>query len=154
MGSPLDPRRLLMPASKSASVVTGCPSAFNLWWMRDLSASAAPPSVECGVRRSANRRTREEPGSNLLAISSAVVQEPNYDRALKEYLLRHVTLLQIHRFDPNDVQFKGALVSSAVVSFRKAKPPANHQVRFSFGGSGLPANPLRPEPSTCRKSLQ
>jgi hypothetical protein len=61
--------------------------------------------------------------------------QSNYGRALKEYLLRHVTLLQIHRFDPNDVQFKDALVSSAVVSFKKAKPPGNHQVRFSFGGS-------------------
>jgi len=61
--------------------------------------------------------------------------ESNYGRALKEYLLRHVTLLEIHRFDPNDVQFKDALVSSAVVWFRKAKPPANHQVRFSFGGT-------------------
>jgi adenine-specific DNA-methyltransferase len=61
--------------------------------------------------------------------------ESNYGRALKEYLLRHVTLLQIHRFDPNDVQFKDALVTSAIVTFRKAKPPANHQVRFSFGGT-------------------
>lgn len=34
----MDPRRLLMPASKSASVVTGCPSAFNLWWMRDFTS--------------------------------------------------------------------------------------------------------------------
>jgi hypothetical protein len=59
--------------------------------------------------------------------------QSSYGRALKEYLLRHVTLLQIHRFDPNEVQFKDALVSSAVVSFRKSKPPANHQVRFSFG---------------------
>jgi hypothetical protein len=63
--------------------------------------------------------------------------ESNYARALMKYLLRHVTLLQIHRFDPNDVQFKDALVSSAVVSFRKAKPPANHKVRFSFGGTLL-----------------
>jgi len=61
--------------------------------------------------------------------------ESNYGRALKEYLLRHVTLLQIHRFDPNDVQFTDALVSSAVVTFIKAKPPTNHQVRFSFGGT-------------------
>jgi len=63
--------------------------------------------------------------------------QSNYGRALKEYLLRHVTLLGIHRFDSNDVQFKDALVSSAVVSFKKAKPPANHQVRFSFGGTLL-----------------
>lgn len=59
----------------------------------------------------------------------------NYGKAIKHYLLDKVTLLHIHRFDPNDVQFADALVSSAVVWFRKAPPPANHQVRFTFGGS-------------------
>jgi predicted RNA methylase len=59
----------------------------------------------------------------------------NYGRALKAYLLREVTLLHIHRFDPNDVQFDDALVSSAVVWFKKEKPPANHHVRFSYGGT-------------------
>ena len=59
----------------------------------------------------------------------------NYGRALKAYLLREVTLLHIHRFDPNDVQFDDALVSSAVVWFKKAKPPARHAVTFSYGGT-------------------
>ena len=59
----------------------------------------------------------------------------NYGRILKRYLLREVTLLQIHRFDPNDVQFDDALVSSAVVWFRNQKPPADHQVTFSYGGT-------------------
>ena len=58
----------------------------------------------------------------------------NYGRKLKEYLLREVTLLHIHRFDPNDVQFDDALVSSAVVWFRKEKPAADHSVMFSYGG--------------------
>ena len=61
--------------------------------------------------------------------------EVNYGRALKAYLLREVTLLHIHRFDPNDVQFDDALVSSAVVWFKKAKPPADHHATFSYGGS-------------------
>lgn len=59
----------------------------------------------------------------------------NYGRALKAYLLREVTLLHIHRFDPNDVQFDDALVSSAVVWFKKQKPPAGHSVTFSYGGT-------------------
>ena len=59
----------------------------------------------------------------------------NYGRALKTYLLREVTLLHIHRFDPNDVQFDDALVSSAVVWFKKAKPPASHAATFSYGGT-------------------
>jgi hypothetical protein len=59
----------------------------------------------------------------------------NYGQAVKRYLLDRVTLLHIHRFDPNDVQFADALVSSAVVWFRNAPPPANHAVNFSFGGT-------------------
>lgn len=59
----------------------------------------------------------------------------NYGRALKAYLLREVTLLHVHRFDPNDVQFDDALVSSAVVWFKKAKPPEQHSVKFSYGGT-------------------
>lgn len=59
----------------------------------------------------------------------------NYGRALKAYLLREVTLLHIHRFDPNDVQFDDALVSSAVVWFRKERPRAEHSVNFSYGGT-------------------
>ncbi len=59
----------------------------------------------------------------------------NYGRALKAYLLRDVTLLHIHRFDPHDVQFDDALVSSAVVWFRKSAPPNSHTVTFSYGGT-------------------
>lgn len=59
----------------------------------------------------------------------------NYGQAVKRYLLDRVTLLHIHRFDPNDVQFADALVSSAVVWFRKSPPPQNHTVNFTFGGT-------------------
>lgn len=59
----------------------------------------------------------------------------NYGASVKRYLLDKVTLLHIHRFDPNDVQFADALVSSALVWFRKEPPPAGHQVRFTYGGS-------------------
>lgn len=59
----------------------------------------------------------------------------NYGQAVKRYLLSRVTLLHIHRFDPNDVQFADALVSSAVVWFRNAPPPKDHAVTFTFGGT-------------------
>jgi adenine-specific DNA-methyltransferase len=59
----------------------------------------------------------------------------NYGRQIKQYLLHQVTLLRIHRFNPEEVQFKDALVSSAVVWFRKAKPPENHMVEFTYGGT-------------------
>lgn len=59
----------------------------------------------------------------------------NYGSELKRYLLEEVTLLRIHRFDPNDVQFDDALVSSAVVWLKKTKPPEMHSVEFSYGGT-------------------
>ncbi len=58
----------------------------------------------------------------------------NYGVTLRRYLTERVTLLQIHRFSPSDVQFADALVSSAIVIFRKSPPPPSHAARFSFGG--------------------
>ena len=59
----------------------------------------------------------------------------NYGRAVKDYLLDRVTLLHIHRFDPNDVQFADALVSSAIVWFRNEPPSVNYEVQFTYGGT-------------------
>lgn len=59
----------------------------------------------------------------------------NYGREVKRYLLDQVTLLRLHRFDPHEAQFDDALVSSAVVWFRKAPAPANHRVTVSYGGT-------------------
>jgi len=61
----------------------------------------------------------------------------NYGLAVKRYLLERVTLLRIHRFDPNNVQFADALVSSAVVWFRNTRPPVDHRVLFTLGGTLL-----------------
>jgi len=61
--------------------------------------------------------------------------EVNYGRELKRYLLEKTTLLHIHRFAPEDVQFSDALVSSAIVWFRKSIPPKEHEVMFTFGGT-------------------
>ncbi|MDO8432325.1 MAG: N-6 DNA methylase [Candidatus Binatus sp.] len=59
----------------------------------------------------------------------------NYGGPVKRYLLHEVELLRIHRFDPNELQFGDALVSSAVVWFRKRRPQARHDVEFSYGGT-------------------
>ncbi len=61
----------------------------------------------------------------------------NYGRQIRKYLLTKVTLLHIHYFTPNDVQFEDALVSSAIVWFRKAAPPDNHAVKLTYGGTLL-----------------
>lgn len=59
----------------------------------------------------------------------------NYGEQIKQYLLDHVTLLRIHRFNPTDLQFQDALVSSSMIWFKKAEPPANHTVESSYGGT-------------------
>lgn len=58
-----------------------------------------------------------------------------YGREVKRYLLEKVTLLRLHLFDPHEVQFDDALVSSAVVWFTKATPPSQHAVDATYGGS-------------------
>jgi hypothetical protein len=58
----------------------------------------------------------------------------NYGNVIKEFLLDRVELVRIHRFNPDDVQFKDALVSSAVICFKNKK--SNKKiVNFSFGGT-------------------
>lgn len=59
----------------------------------------------------------------------------NYGAALKGFLADRVTLIRAHRFDPDDVQFGDALVSSVVLVFRKTPPAAAHAVEFTFGGT-------------------
>lgn len=59
----------------------------------------------------------------------------NYGATLRRYLTDRVTLLRVHRFDPKDVQFCDALVSSVVLVFQKVLPPPGHVVEFTFGGT-------------------
>lgn len=63
------------------------------------------------------------------------VLDVNYGRQVKQYLIERVTLLRIHHFRPENVQFKDALVSSVAIWFRKQRPPEDHTVEFSFGDS-------------------
>src|ERR1017187_9504481 len=75
----------------------------------------------------------EEDGLAIWLIPSEFM-DVNYGVTLRRYLADNVTLLHTHRFCPTDVQFTDALVSSAVVVFRKSPPPPGHAPRFSFGG--------------------
>jgi adenine-specific DNA-methyltransferase len=76
----------------------------------------------------------EEQGLGIWLIPSEFM-DVNYGATLRRYLTERVTLLHIHRFCPTDVQFTDALVSSAVVVFRKSAPPPGHRIRFSFAGT-------------------
>jgi type I restriction-modification system DNA methylase subunit len=58
----------------------------------------------------------------------------NYGTAVKSFLMTRVELFRIHRFDPTDVQFGDALVSSAIIWF-KNKITENTAVAISFGGT-------------------
>ena len=86
----------------------------------------------------------------------------NYGVSVKGYLLNKVTLLHIHRFDPNDVQFGDALVSSAVVWLRNESPRIGHEVRFTYGGTLerpklerlLPVETLRRDPKWTRYPMK
>ena len=59
----------------------------------------------------------------------------NYGKTLKEYLVSSVDIIRIHRFNPEDVQFNDALVSSTIVVFRKKKPDRESVASLSFGGT-------------------
>ena len=59
----------------------------------------------------------------------------NYGKCIKEYLLKQVRLLRIHRYDPSNSQFEDALVSSCVVWFKKEKTEEDYEVEFTFGGT-------------------
>jgi hypothetical protein len=75
----------------------------------------------------------EDNGLAIWLIPSEFM-DVNYGSVVRRYLTEHVTLLHLHRFCPTDAQFTDALVSSAIVVFRKSQPPPSHSTRFSFGG--------------------
>lgn len=75
------------------------------------------------------------PGGYAAWLIPSEFMDVNYGAALKELLVEAVTLIRTHRFDPDDVQFGDALVSSVVLVFRKAPPPVGHAVEFTFGGT-------------------
>lgn len=61
----------------------------------------------------------------------------NYGVVVKRFLLEQVQLTRIHLFESEQVQFDDALVSSAVVWYRKGPPAAGSRVELSYGGSLL-----------------
>lgn len=75
----------------------------------------------------------EEEGLSVWLIPSEFM-DVNYGSTLRRYLTECVTLLHIHRFRPSDTQFTDAMVSSAVVVFRKSPPGRDHRARLSLGG--------------------
>jgi predicted RNA methylase len=75
------------------------------------------------------------PGAIAGWLIPSEFMDVNYGREVKRYLLERVTLLRVHRFDPEDTQFKDAYVSSAIVWLRNVPPSDNTQVEFTYGGT-------------------
>lgn len=78
-----------------------------------------------------------EAGGLSVWLIPSEFMDVNYGHALKRYLTERVELIRVHRFRPADVQFSDALVSSAIVVFKKTLPKRAHEVQVSFGGSLL-----------------
>lgn len=76
-----------------------------------------------------------EEGGHAAWLIPSEFMDVNYGAALKRFLTDRVTLIRAHRFDPEDVQFGDAFVSSAVLVFKKSPPPAGHEPEFTFGGT-------------------
>lgn len=76
----------------------------------------------------------EDSGSAAWLIPSEFM-DVNYGAALKRFLTDRVTLIRLHRFASEDVQFGDALVSSVALFLRKSPPPSDHVVEFTFGGT-------------------
>src|SRR5258706_9879623 len=85
----------------------------------------------------------EEDGYAAWLIPSEFM-DVNYGIALKRFLTDRVTFIRAHRFDPAEVQFGDALVSSVVIVFRKTPPPPDHTVEFTFAGTLT-------EPQVCER---
>ncbi len=78
----------------------------------------------------------DDDGIGMWLIPSEFM-DVNYGSVVRRYLTERVTLLHVHRYDPKAVQFSDALVTSAIVVFKKTQPLPDHSVRFSHGGSLL-----------------
>ena len=76
-----------------------------------------------------------EPGGIAGWLIPSEFMDVNYGKQVKEFLLNRVELIQIHRYDPSDVQFGDALVSSAVVWFKNNYPKEGSKVKFTFGSN-------------------
>lgn len=62
----------------------------------------------------------------------------NYGRVLRDYLTSRVTLISIHHFNPDDMQFDDALVSSCIITYRKTTPTLSSSCMVSYGDYKVP----------------
>lgn len=56
----------------------------------------------------------------------------SYGREIKEYLIDRVTLLRVHRFSADDLQFANVLVSTAIVWFKNTQPVSDYFATLTY----------------------
>jgi hypothetical protein len=64
-----------------------------------------------------------------------------------------VTLLSVHHFDPDEVQFDDALVSSCIVTYRKKAPSGESMCEMSYGGDYIDARQRKSMPLSHLRGL-
>jgi adenine-specific DNA-methyltransferase len=68
-------------------------------------------------------------------VIPAEFMDVNYGREIKKYLLDRVTLIRVHRFDADDLQFDNVLVSTSIIWFKNTQPVGDYSVEFTYGRS-------------------
>jgi adenine-specific DNA-methyltransferase len=63
--------------------------------------------------------------------------QTSYGAALRHYFANKVTLIRVHKFGADDVQFENAEVLPCVVVFKNEIPKENHEISLTWGGSLL-----------------
>ena len=76
-----------------------------------------------------------KPGAIAGWLLPSEFMDVNYGEQVKDFLLNNVTLIRIHRYDPNNVIFDDAKVTSAVVWYKNETPRDDYEVEFSYGGT-------------------
>jgi len=76
-----------------------------------------------------------EDGGTAAWLIPSEFMDVNYGTAVKRLLTDRVTLIRAHRFNPDDVQFGDAFVSSVILVFEKRPPPPGHAPEFTLGGT-------------------
>jgi len=59
----------------------------------------------------------------------------NYGAALRGFLTSKVTLLRVHNFNPEELQFEGVLVASSVIIFKNSAPKDQNSILYTMNGS-------------------
>ena len=68
-------------------------------------------------------------------VIPAEFMDVNYGEKIKAYLLDRVTLIRVHRFSADDLQFANVLVSTSIIWFKNTQPIGEYSVEFTYGES-------------------